>query len=162
MKCLFDDLALVILLFFYAFIVDFEQVNTGWAIIPKCFYRKDRLEEIVCGMVSVQQKGIKPFSTKRSYIPKQTCNFQLHICLSIYDLHCVKNVQITSFFWSVFSHIWAESREIQSISAFGLNPERYEVSLRIHSEYGKLQTRKNSVFGHISHSAFCGHQVLKS
>ena len=46
-KCLFDDLALVILLFFYAFIVDFEQVNTGWAIIPKCLYRKDRLEEIV-------------------------------------------------------------------------------------------------------------------
>ena len=112
-------------------------------------------------MVSVQQKGIKPFSTKRSYIPKQTCNFQLHICLSIYDLHCVKNVQITSFFWSVFSHIWAESREIQSISAFGLNPERYFVSLRIHSECGKIQTRKNSVFGHISHSAFCGHQVLK-
>ena len=36
--------------------------------------------------------------------------------------------------------------------AFGLNTERYEVSLRIQSEYGKIRTRKNSVFGHISHS----------
>ena len=37
--------------------------------------------------------------------------------------------------------------------AFGLNTERYEVSLRIQSECGKIRTRKNSVFGHISHSA---------
>ena len=36
--------------------------------------------------------------------------------------------------------------------AFGLNTEKYEVSLRIQSEYGKIRTRKNSVFGHISHS----------
>ena len=40
--------------------------------------------------------------------------------------HCVKCVQIRSFFWSVFS--------------------------RIRSEYGKIRTRKNSVFGHFSRS----------
>ena len=28
----------------------------------------------------------------------------------------------------------------------------YEVSLRVQSECGKIQTRKNSIFGHISHS----------
>ena len=28
-----------------------------------------------------------------------------------------------------------------------------QVSLRIQSEYGKIRTRKNSVFGHFSHSA---------
>ena len=28
----------------------------------------------------------------------------------------------------------------------------FPVNLRIHSEYGKIQTRKNSVFGHFSHS----------
>ena len=39
--------------------------------------------------------------------------------------------------------------------AFGLNTDRYFVSLRIQSEFGKIQTRKNSVFGHISHSAKC-------
>ena len=36
--------------------------------------------------------------------------------------------------------------------AFGLNTERYEVSVRIQSECGEIQTRKDSVFGHISHS----------
>ena len=41
----------------------------------------------------------------------------------------------------------------QYFPAFGLNTERYEVSLRIQSECGKIRTRKNSVFGHISHSA---------
>ena len=41
---------------------------------------------------------------------------------------------------------------------FGLNTERYgvseryRISLRIQSEYGKIQTRKNSVFGHILRS----------
>ena len=34
--------------------------------------------------------------------------------------------------------------------AFGLNNERYFVSLRIKSECGKIWTRKNSVFGHFT------------
>ena len=42
----------------------------------------------------------------------------------------------TDFFWSVFS-------------VFGLNREKYFVSLRIQSECGKIQTRKNSVFGYL-------------
>ena len=33
---------------------------------------------------------------------------------------------------------------------FGVNKER--ASLRIHSKYGKIRTRKNSIFGHFSHS----------
>ena len=36
--------------------------------------------------------------------------------------------------------------------AFGLNTDRYRVSLRIQSEYGKIRTRKSSVFGQFSHS----------
>ena len=36
--------------------------------------------------------------------------------------------------------------------AFGLNAERYFIPLRIHSECGKIQTRKNSGFGHFSRS----------
>ena len=36
--------------------------------------------------------------------------------------------------------------------AFGLNRERYSVSLRIQSEWGKIRTRTNSVFGHSSRS----------
>ena len=43
--------------------------------------------------------------------------------------HCVKSVRIWSFSDPYFP-------------AFGLNTERYEVSLRIQSECGKIPTRK--------------------
>ena len=36
--------------------------------------------------------------------------------------------------------------------AFGRNTERYEASVRIQSEYWKIRTRNNSVFGHFSRS----------
>ena len=54
--------------------------------------------------------------------------------------HCVKSVQIRRFFWSVISRIRTE----------------YGVSLRIQSKYEKIQTRKNSVFGHFLRSASSG------
>ena len=37
-------------------------------------------------------------------------------------------------------------------SVFGLNREIYGVNLRIQSEYKKIRTRNNFVFGHFSHS----------
>ena len=37
---------------------------------------------------------------------------------------------------------------------FGLNTEIYGVNLRIQSEYRKIRTRKNSVFGHFSRSVW--------
>ena len=45
---------------------------------------------------------------------------------SVHNKHCVKSAQIQSFFWSDFSCIRTEYREIRA--------------------------RKNSVFGHFSHS----------
>ena len=36
--------------------------------------------------------------------------------------------------------------------AFGQNTKRYEVSLRIQSECGKIRTKNNSVFEHFSRS----------
>ena len=61
----------------------------------------------------------------------------------------VKCVQIRSFFFGPY------------FLAVGLNTERYEVSLRIHSECGKIWTRKNSVFGHFLCSASSGDMVWK-
>ena len=52
----------------------------------------------------------------------------------------MKSVQIRNFFL------------VRIFPAFGLNTEIYEVSLRIQSECGKIQTRKNSIFEHILHS----------
>ena len=39
---------------------------------------------------------------------------------------------------------------------FGLNTEIYGVNLHIYSEYRKIRTRKNSVFGHFSRSTNYG------
>ena len=47
---------------------------------------------------------------------------------------CVKSVRIGSYSGPHFP-------------AFGLNTERYSVSLRIESEYEKIRTIKNSVLG---------------
>ena len=52
--------------------------------------------------------------------------------------HCVKSVQIRSFFWSLFSCIRTE----------------YEDLLRIQSKYRKIRTRKNSARGHFSSSEY--------
>ena len=53
--------------------------------------------------------------------------------------HCVKSIQIRSFFWSLFSHIWTEYGNCR-------------VNLCIQSKCGKIQTRKNSVLGQFSRS----------
>ena len=58
---------------------------------------------------------------------------------SFQELHGVKIVQIRRYFWSVFP-------------VFGLNTERYSVSLRIQSEYTKIRNGNNSAFGHFSRS----------
>ena len=51
-----------------------------------------------------------------------------------------------------------ENVQIQSFSGpyfpvFGLNTKIYGITLRIQSEYRRIRTRKNSVFGHFSCSA---------
>ena len=53
---------------------------------------------------------------------------------------CLKIIQIRSFFWSLFSRIQTEYGEILRISG-------------IQFECGKIQIRKNSVFGHFSRSS---------
>ena len=58
--------------------------------------------------------------------------------LAFFKRHCVKSVQIRIYFWLVFSCIWTEYGEIWS--------------LRIQSEYRKIRTRNNSIFGQFSPS----------
>ena len=55
----------------------------------------------------------------------------------------------TEYFYSVFSHIRTE---------YG----NYIVNLLIQSEYGKIQTRKNSVFGRFSHGAHKNENTIAS
>ena len=51
---------------------------------------------------------------------------QISIACFFFNCHCVKSAQTRSYFWSVFSCI--------------------------QSEYRKIRTRNNSIFGHFSHS----------
>ena len=64
--------------------------------------------------------------------------------------HLIMNIFFSAQF-NYYSLIWMFDNRIlnQKINRFH---ERYSVSLRIQSECGKMWTRKNSVFGHISHS----------
>ena len=64
-----------------------------------------------------------------------------NLCRALNDFHCVKSVQIRSFSSPYFSTLW-------------LNTEIYSVNLCIQSEYGKIRTRKYSVFGHLSCSVW--------
>ena len=52
--------------------------------------------------------------------------------IKIKTIHCVKSVQIRSFFWSVFPRIRAEYREIRNISL-------YSVRMRENTEQKKLR-----------------------
>ena len=63
--------------------------------------------------VSQQSTGIKNFSM-------------------MFRAHCLKSVQIRSYFWSVFSCIRTEYGDLRR------------------SEYKKIRTRNNTVFGHFS------------
>ena len=56
----------------------------------------------------------------------------IHCFLSLEKIHCVKSVQIRSFFWSVFSRIRAEYGEILCISP-------YSVQMRENTDQNKLR-----------------------
>ena len=95
-------------------------------------------EENTCVGVSFYLWAIKWARIKKNFF---LCWVLLSLTLLLLigvslNYHCVKSVQKRSFFWSVFFHIRTE----------------YEVSLRIHSECGKIRTKKNSAFGHFSRS----------
>ena len=54
--------------------------------------------------------------------------------------HCLKSVQIRSFFWSVFTYIWTEYGDLLRKSPCSVQMQ-------------KIRSRKNSVFGHFSRSS---------
>ena len=72
-------------------------------------------------------------------------HFNLHT-----DLAKMKVMNIDNFYENYYKLHWVKSVRIRSISgpcftAFGLNTERYGVSLRIQSECGKIRNRKTQI-----------------
>ena len=90
------------------------------------------------------QSGLR-FQTSLSLL-RVSCKRALTKLIDIFwTFHCVKRVQIQSFFWSVFSHIRTEYGDlVQSSSNTG--------------EYGP---EKNTVFGHFSHSVYFQKKGMK-
>ena len=76
-------------------------------------------------------------------VSQLNCNFkdinETNLLRIFSVMRYVKSVQIRSFFWSLFSRIRTEYGNL-------LRKSPYSVRIR------KIQTRKNSVFGHFSHS----------
>ena len=64
----------------------------------------------------------------------------------------VKSVKIQSYFWSVFSCIWTFPVFWSVFSCIHIS-RIFPYFLRIQSEYRKIRTRNNSVFGYFLHIA---------
>ena len=92
-------------------------------------------------------------TTKNHQIWKNCETFALHISIptkqSLSELSYSKEGNERFNAWEVSKYrVFSGSY----FPAFGLNTKRYGASLRIQSEYGKIRTRKKSVFWHFSRS----------
>ena len=95
--------------YFYVFEKNKFQnfLQTQWKFLNRFF------------VISEQEISVFPSSMLNTFFDHfRRLNFEIS------KDHCVKNVQIWSFFWSVFSYIW--------------------------TKYRKIRTRKKSIFGHFS------------
>ena len=57
-----------------------------------------------------------------------------------------------SKYGAIFGPQGYDQNTVRNFPVFGLNTEIYRVNPRIQSEYRKIRTRNNSIFGHFSHS----------
>ena len=110
-----------------AFTVKFKKDGYLWFTNITRFCSRHYLECNFTTCVALVHNRLKTMLIQR-YIDKKTVP-------SITEYHCLKSVQIRSYFCSVFS-------------VFGLNAGRYQ------SEYRKMRTRNDSVFGHSSRRVF--------
>ena len=80
---------------------------------------KDKIEgNIISVQLILLSKGKKPSQNSRQ---RWGSTLSIHQSRGLHvNFHCVKNVQIRSFFWSVFSRIRTEYGEIQSISPYSV------------------------------------------
>ena len=65
-------------------------------------------------------------------------------CKSVVEgLHCAKGVQLPSFFWSLFSRIWTEDKDLRSKSLY---------SRRIQEDTDQKKTLYLEIFPAMMHS----------
>ena len=114
----------------------FNTINKVWKYFTPCF------SVSVVNFEHVIASWVQAFFTSNAFF-----QFSLSVALvsflselqMLLRCHCVKSVQIPSFFWSVFNRIRTEWRDTLYLSVFSRNA-------------GKYEAKKNSVFGHFSRS----------
>ena len=95
-----------------------------------------------------------------------TLSINLHINLYIFNIyHCVKRVQIRSFFWSVFSRIWTEYRDLLRKSPYSvlIRKNTNQKNTQGYDQNRKLFRTNNFVLAHSSAKKIFNEQLtLKS
>ena len=103
-----------------------------------------------------------PHYVKVGFIKGEYLSILYLLCMPIFHWHHTFSCRL--FLQNIVIHFWIHLCTAWKVTqygvfsgpyfpAFGLNTERYRVSLRIQFEWGKIRTRNNSVFGHFSRSA---------
>ena len=117
--------------------VTFEMTREICKLVKESLRRNNRIEEIR-KTTKNQAKSVHSFCPTRWTVRGETLdsiinNYDQLVSLWEWSLqkHCVKCVQIGSFFWSVFSRIRTEYGEIRSISP-------YSVRMRENTDQKKL------------------------
>ena len=87
---------------------------------------------LVSLLLTLNRHFFKVSTVQRS--PYQSMTFYNTVFINYFYNHCVKSVQIWSYFWFVFFLV------------FGLNTEIYKVNLRIQSKYKKIRFSRSANF----------------
>ena len=113
--------------------------TSAWVVSRKfaAVFQNTFLQERIWRAPSKERKSFLRFN--QLLTREKNCNF-------------FKNALFLATQWLLFT-VWKVSKyEVFSglyFPVFGLNAKIYFVNLRIHSEYRKIRTSRNSVFGHL-------------
>ena len=98
---------------------------------------------------------IRSFLRIWSRLLKKSLMENIIFCAVTEDVSCMR-FQVSPNIWLTIALrekcLNAKFFLVRIFVLFELNTDIYSVNLRIQSEYGKIRTRKDSVFGHFSHS----------
>ena len=111
---------------------------------------------LVFPLLTIKSQMLAAYISVKFYFSKQTNSYPE----SNRVIRCLLNVMKKYVFKDKTLYFPFTARKVSKYGVFsgpyfpvfGLNTEFYQLNLRIHSEYGKIGTRKNSVFGYLSPS----------
>ena len=111
-------------------------------------------QDVLYRVITIKIIQKYPADCYRQLLTATDSRLLLRFLKSNSDLH--RQLRVTSFILLNITTMWKVSKYGVFFGpyfpVFELNTEIYEVNLRIQSECRKIWTRKNSIYGHFSHS----------